>query len=253
MRGHVLAVLVCLGAMSAVAHADPRADAKAAFAEGEARYRAGDYRAAILAFQRADALAPSAILSYDIALCHERLGEDAEAAARFQEYLQRSPRAANRKDVEARAAAATVRARARRPTPTLPAAPGPVIVTLPAAPTPAATLPAAPAPTLGPATPTYGPEPAPPGPPPPPATVDDGLVDLTPRGDAELAPRPSEPMPPPTAPHDRPAPRAQATPFYKDVWFWVVVGASTILIIDMARDPGTTQGGATRGAIQFRF
>src|SRR5688500_3917367 len=82
------------------AHADPTEDARAHYQRGRQLYDAGDYRAAIAEFASADKIAPSPLLEYNIALCHERLGEKSEAVRRYRAYLDRVPDATNRAAVE---------------------------------------------------------------------------------------------------------------------------------------------------------
>jgi hypothetical protein len=278
MRIHRLAVLVvtALLFMGGRAHAqDPKAQAKQHFAAGEARFKAGDYRGAITEFAAADALVPSPILSYNIGLCHERLGEDQLAVQRYRDYLERRPDAANRPAVEARIQAAEQRLAAKKGPPA-PAPTPPPVTEGPAAPAPPAP---APAPAAKPPA-TEGPAaPAPPteGPAAPPAArggaaVDEGLAKRLPdrpapageggaplavlregnppaHGDAEAAP-----MAPGEAPGSEKHGGSKAKPIYKEWWFWAVVGVSAIIVIDMAS--GSDSNSPTpvqNGAVLLRF
>jgi tetratricopeptide (TPR) repeat protein len=260
--------------MSHAAHAqDVKAQAKQHFSAGEARFKAGDYRAAITEFGAADALVPSPILSYNIGLCHERLGEDELAVQRYRDYLVRRPDAANRPQVEDRIAQAEQRLAAKKPaaappppaTAEGPAAPKPAPVAPPAAEGPAAPGP----PTEGPAAPSVATPPPPashvdpelakrlpkrPGAAPAPAPGLGTLAESSPptRGDAEMAPLSPEPSA--TADADK---HPKAKPLYKEWWFWAVVGVSAIIVIDMASGPSGSSSNAKPeapgGAVLLRF
>jgi tetratricopeptide (TPR) repeat protein len=99
-----LALLVTAG--RAVADEPASADvAKLRFEQGKSAYREGRYADAIRAFSAADALAPRAALSFDIARAYERLGEPARAIDSYRNYLRRAPDATNADLVRARIAA----------------------------------------------------------------------------------------------------------------------------------------------------
>src|SRR3972149_2341080 len=69
-----------------------RAGGHGDFAPGGGRVqRGGDSRAAILEFKAADALVPSPILSFNIGLCHEKLGEEEAAVSLYRTYLAPPP------------------------------------------------------------------------------------------------------------------------------------------------------------------
>ena len=78
-----------------------RADAKARYEQGAAAYAAGRFKDAVDLFLEADALAPSAPLSFNIARAYEKLGDDSGALRWYRDYLRRAPEAANAKDVQA--------------------------------------------------------------------------------------------------------------------------------------------------------
>lgn len=144
----------------ATADADARDDARAHYLAGEKLYASGDFRAAIAEFAKADALAPSPILEFNIALCYEKLGDDAEALRRYRLYLREMPNAPNRAGVEAKIRAleaAAAKARQPAPPPRTPAPP-------PEAETPAAS-PVAPTTPATPAEDTTAPVVAEPSPP----------------------------------------------------------------------------------------
>jgi tetratricopeptide (TPR) repeat protein len=130
----LVALALVLSTHQASAEQAPRAaeQAKLRFEAGKAAYRAGRYSEAVTCFLDADALAPRAPLSFDIARAYEQLG-DAPAAVRFyRNYLERAPTAANAPAVRARIAALEMPAGAATPL----AAGVPFVATEPAPPPP---------------------------------------------------------------------------------------------------------------------
>jgi hypothetical protein len=99
---------------SAEAAADARLnEAKRKFDEGVRAFGERRYADAAQAFREADAIQPSAALSFNIARAYERL-EDVPAALRwYRDYLRRSPQATNRASVEQQVAALARRLEAR--------------------------------------------------------------------------------------------------------------------------------------------
>ena len=79
-----------------------RAEAKAKFEAGVQAYRERRYQEAVLAFQQADGIEPSAPLSFNIARAFERLNDSSAALRWYRDYLRRSPQAKNRSEVQAR-------------------------------------------------------------------------------------------------------------------------------------------------------
>ncbi|HKY40998.1 MAG TPA: PEGA domain-containing protein [Polyangiaceae bacterium] len=79
-----------------------RNEAKARFDEGVAAFRERRYADAVQAFQRADAIAPSAALSFNIARAFERLDNPTAALRWYRDFLRRSPHATNVQEVQAR-------------------------------------------------------------------------------------------------------------------------------------------------------
>ena len=152
----VLLVTFFLGA-AAAAQTSPRDEARAHFAAGESRFKAGDYRGAITEFRAADRLVPSPILTYNVALCYDKLGDTRQAAALYKQYLDRRPDAPNRAQVEQRLGAL--------------AAAAPQVAPVPVAPVPVAPVPQ---------------PPAAPVPPPPAVAPTPGVPD----GDGLTAPQP---------------------------------------------------------------
>ncbi len=72
-------------------NADPRSDedvAKQQASAGRAFYQAGNYVSALSAFRTAYDLQPTAALIYNIARCHERLSQWAEAVDAYKRYVE---------------------------------------------------------------------------------------------------------------------------------------------------------------------
>ena len=84
--------------------AEQRTEAEARFDEGAAAYKAGRYANAVEHFLAADALAPSAALSFNVARAYEKLGETAKALRHYRDFLRRAPDAPNARDVRSRIA-----------------------------------------------------------------------------------------------------------------------------------------------------
>jgi hypothetical protein len=90
-----------------------RSEAKVKFEAGVRAFGERRYADAVQSFVEADALAPSAPLSFNIARAFERLDNAAAALRWYRDYLRRSPQAANAAEVQARVSehAATLAAR----------------------------------------------------------------------------------------------------------------------------------------------
>jgi tetratricopeptide (TPR) repeat protein len=84
--------------------AEQRTEAEARFDEGAAAYRAGHYANAVEHFLAADALSPSAALSFNVARAYEKLDETAKALRHYRDFLRRAPNAPNARDVKSRVA-----------------------------------------------------------------------------------------------------------------------------------------------------
>lgn len=69
---------------------------------GETAFRAGEYEAALDLFQRAYGLSPRPRLLHNMAVCADRLRQDARAADLYSQYLEREPQAENREEIEGR-------------------------------------------------------------------------------------------------------------------------------------------------------
>lgn len=239
MTGWLLGIFILFAATPlAFAQSGDRERAKAHFAAGESRFKAGDYRGAIVEFTAADALVPSPILAFNIALAHEKLGEDESALRLYRDYLARRPDAPNRATVEVRITDLQARIATRRPV-SPPVVTTPDLDQLPEGEAPAAQPQAEQAPRR----------------------YDDPLARRVPSRNNtnmgggspgyQVGAGPPEAQAPTPAPSDVPqgepvpAPR-KSTPVYKQWWFWVVVGVSAIILIDIASGP-SNDNAATQG------
>ncbi len=108
------AVVTCfvfsvMAVLPLAARAQPADDtmnqAKMHFEAGKNAYNAGDYQNAIKEFKAAEALRPSPILDYNIALANEKLAKKRVAVKYYKRYLEGMPNATNRATVEASIAA----------------------------------------------------------------------------------------------------------------------------------------------------
>jgi tetratricopeptide (TPR) repeat protein len=79
-----------------------RSEAKAKFQEGVTAFGERRYQDAVRAFQHADAIQPSAALSFNIARAFERLDDTRAALRWYRDYLRRDPQAANAAQVQVR-------------------------------------------------------------------------------------------------------------------------------------------------------
>lgn len=79
---------------------DQTAEAKAHFKKGTDLYRQARYREAIAEFQAAYRLRPHGVLHFNIAQCHEKLGDIPAALASYHDYLREVPGAEDRDTVQ---------------------------------------------------------------------------------------------------------------------------------------------------------
>lgn len=82
--------------------AGKRAEGKARYERGAEAYSAGRFKDAIDLFLQADALAPSAALSFNIARAYEKIGDDAASLQWFRDFRRRAPDAKNGPEVDER-------------------------------------------------------------------------------------------------------------------------------------------------------
>jgi tetratricopeptide (TPR) repeat protein len=106
MTSFRLLAVVLLGCLALTASAPSLAassdQGRAAFAEGQKLFLAGDFRGALTWFKNGYAHTQDASFLLNMAQCHRSLGEAQEALAMFRQYLKSSPEATN---PEARAVA----------------------------------------------------------------------------------------------------------------------------------------------------
>ncbi len=77
-------------------------EAQVQFERGVGAYEEGRYRDAVDRFKEADRLAPSPLLSFNIAKVYERMQDPKSALAAYREYLRRLPDADNRLETSQR-------------------------------------------------------------------------------------------------------------------------------------------------------
>jgi len=78
-----------------------RKEARKHFAEGTRLYKRGQYREAIAEFQAAYNLQPHSVVLFNLAQCHEKLGELQEALEAYEQYLKQEPSAPDGANVAA--------------------------------------------------------------------------------------------------------------------------------------------------------
>lgn len=226
---------------------DTTEQARAHYVRGVELFESADYSGAISQFTAAGNIKSSPVLDFNIALCHERLGNKSDAVRHYRDYLGNMPTAANRGAVEGKIA----RLEKEIADAAASTEPGYEI------------LPDSDPPPTGDSGDTAGAPPAPPAPPAPSAPpaprtgdpeldrvagVDIGSIrDQRRLGGAAAAPElgatgddassasgnsTSAGYAPPVPPPEEPAKKPK--PIYKKWWFWVVVGVSAIILVDIA-------------------
>jgi len=94
----LLAPLLCLLAVPVASAQDDLTTARARFEDAQAAFDAGDYPRALEQYEASYALMDGhpnqEILWFNIASCHDRLGNNAEAVAAYRRFLERAPDAA---------------------------------------------------------------------------------------------------------------------------------------------------------------
>lgn len=239
----------------ASAQPDPRAEAKTHYENGRHLFDQGKYQDAIVEFQTADSLAPSGVNDFNIGYAYDQLGDAANAVKYYQSYVTRVPDAKNKASVqssierlqqqlaaEAQAQAAADQAAkeeaarkaaeeaARKPPPPPPNGNG------------------AGAPTT-----TGDPE------------LDRvQAIDVNAIRDQRAATQPvvaantgggpSAPPPVGGAPVSAAEAPKKSKPIYKQWWFWVVVGVSAVIVVDLAVSSSHRNGAQpSTGLTIFRF
>jgi hypothetical protein len=84
--------------------------AKKAYAEGEKKFKAGDYAAALVDFQVADGVKPTLQAARYIGLCQDNLGHFAEAVAAYERFLAEAPAAKPEQSDEVKRRVAAIKA-----------------------------------------------------------------------------------------------------------------------------------------------
>jgi hypothetical protein len=217
------------------------------FTRGKELFASGEYRGAIAEFAAADKLAPSPLLEFNIALCHERLGERAEAVRRFKLYLERVPDAENRSAVEAKIGKLEAELKSEAQSKAAPAPPPlvPPPVGDQAAPAPDGAPPAGPPPSTGDKDLDRA------------AAIDIGQLRAKRRATGNQPPPSRAAGPPPSAPpsgQGEPAPRPprdegekKSTPVYKKWWFWVAAAVGAVILVSLVTaDSDDGDGGRAR-------
>lgn len=101
MRAPAFLLLIVMALFAGRAYGDARSDAKARYQAGVKAYSAQDYRTAIKEFTAAQSLMPADLNNYNLALCHDKLGEAEPAIQFYKAYLAKVPNADKRVEIEA--------------------------------------------------------------------------------------------------------------------------------------------------------
>jgi hypothetical protein len=153
MRVAYAAIFVAALAWAAPVFAQKDEEAAAHYKKGRSLYNVSEYRPALEEFKQAYVLHEDPAFLYNIAQCHRQLGNHREAITFYKRFLNESPRAPNRREIERLIGELEEKAAKNAKSETSPAKPA-------EAPVPVASEPPAP---------RQEPAPAPPAPPPPPA------------------------------------------------------------------------------------
>lgn len=108
LRAGLIAILLTSAPLDAFASGErndtaseqQRARAKARYEQGVEAYSSGRYADAVRLFLEADAISPSAALSYNIARAYEKLSDDAQTLRWYRNYLRLNPQASNASEVQ---------------------------------------------------------------------------------------------------------------------------------------------------------
>ncbi len=85
-------------------------DPKALYADGEKKYKAGDFAGALASFQGAEAVKPAPQAERYIGLCHDNLGHYADAVSFYEKFLAAVPPKMTKEGDEIKARVATIKA-----------------------------------------------------------------------------------------------------------------------------------------------
>jgi tetratricopeptide (TPR) repeat protein len=99
--------------------------ARAKFEAGADAYREERYQEAIDSFRAADAIAPRAALSFNIARAYDKLGDVPHALEYYRQYLERDPNGVTAAETRARIAELEAAVKPAEPAPPEPLAPAP--------------------------------------------------------------------------------------------------------------------------------
>ncbi len=285
----VLGLLVVLGVMmpaAARAQGTPQDQARQLAREGLELYQKGDYRNAINKFMAADKLAPAALNDFNVALSYDKLNDREQALRYYRSYLNRAPTGAqkdqatasiNRIEGELRADAARKAEEQRKADEEARRKAAEDEAARKAAEEEAARKAAEEAAKR----PPDGERQPPIGDPPVTGNVDDkgaiaptgdpemdrvagvnigqvrterGLYGTPPAGGGGPAGPDSGMQPPPPPGGDGPAPeQPKAKPLYKQWWFWVVVGVSAVILVDIATTGDSNSAQPASAPVLFRF
>ncbi len=235
------ALAVLLAPLVVVAQpVDTMAEARQRYQAGKQLFDSGDYQGAIREFEAANRLAPAPTLHFNIGLAHERLGQREQALTHFRSYLQKQPNASNRELVEIKISRleSELGITSAAPTPTPP--PPPAATTAPPPPTSAAVPPnpaVSPAPTPNTSAATTTTPPAPDGTTPPPmAATGDPMLDRVASINVASVRDQRAPLMADMSGSSQAveAEAAPSEPAYKSIWFWIVVGVSSLILLDVA-------------------
>jgi tetratricopeptide (TPR) repeat protein len=252
---------------------DTVTEARQRFQTGKQLFDAGDYRGAIREFEAANRLAPAPLLLFNIGLAYERLGEAAPALQHFKAYLEQQPNASNRSLVEIKIARLEGELGQGQPAAGQGTVPGQGQPAVQGQGQGQGTIPGQGQPGTAPATgqqnatnaPTWQEVPRSSEPPDwarqepaKPAPTGDPQLDRVAAIDVSWVRDQRAPLMVPAAAEPAVATEAPSKPAHKQVWFWVVVGVSALILLDiMAGGPDTAaQPGAAAtgtGATLLRF
>ena len=107
----VLALGLMRPALGLASPPEAKAQAKAAYSEGVAAFRGEKFSTALTHFERAFKLDPAPVLLYNLARCHEELGDYPKAIENYELYLTRQPQASDRVNVQERVRQMKIRQR----------------------------------------------------------------------------------------------------------------------------------------------